>query len=1127
MIRFAVDHPVATWMLFAALVVTGLYAVPRLNIEAMPETDLPELSVITGWSGASPSAILRSITLPIEEAVAGCHGVEDLDSVSRHGLSSVTVKFKRDTNMEFARLELSERLGAVRRTLPTQAGSPYIRPFVPEELRSEEFFTLSLISPLSMNELRDRAETWLLPRFLAISGVADAELRGGARPLVRILLDLELVERYGLTADGIGNRINALDDIVPAGAIRNAGQEFTVSVRDSASVVQLKNTVLRTIGSQPITLGHVAQVKPDFEDVAFYARINGDNVITLVITKRSGQNSITVSRQLRDELPRIEETAPFPISFEIDQDEGADLEDKLTDLVTRSGIILLLLFLMLAIALKRVRLTGIVILSIVLAILICLSMFYLFGISVNFITISGLTVCFGMLLDNSILVLDAIHRRLSGNKSGDATEALVSGTREVAFPILATTMTTVVAFLSFIFMTDRLSLFYVPLAISVGIAMLASIFVAFGWIPVALRGPAESDMRASKAADDESSIGGLSLLLRWGLGLLILTVIGFAGLWIWKDLRTVQEALPWVGASVGLLMAVGIFVSFVSGLTRFHTRFWFLPILLTIAIFAGTWYVFDEKVRTGGFWRPQSAEEIVVYIERPVGTDVKLASATIRLFEEEVLPLPEGVHMRANASSQRAWINMEFDEHMLATAYPEMYRNKFIVLAEELGGMFIWINGFGDAYMKGGRGGGRSNSTVRITGYNSKELKIISDGVLSRLERNRRVRNARLSDGGRFSRAGTDETVILLNREVLTEHRLSVAEMMGHIRRLLGVDNPWHMILDGEDQRLMLTFDDAEEIEYDQIMGRIMTTGRGQKVQLGKLISIENRPEISSITRHDQRYSQLLNWEYIGTDSMKRRFLADIVKGIELPYGYTAEDMSGEQITEDEEDQLKETLYWTIIFIFMAMAAMFESFFLPFLVLLTLPMAMAGVGGIYWATGVEFDSSAKIGLILMFGIVVNNAILLINRFRLQVREIIAEKGFSTELVPAKGRLGGFDLWRLEAKERQGILSRAIIEGVRIQMRSILLTSGTTVAGMLPLIYNSDSSQGRDIWHNLALSSIGGLTSSTILILSAIPALYWAFTRFGWTLARARRAIGRWWNKLRGRSVPVPLEPGNV
>ena len=819
MIRFAVDHPVATWMLFAALIVTGVYALPRLNIEAMPETELPELSIVTSWNGASPSAIQRSVTLPIEEAVAGCHGVEDLDSQSRHGQSSVTVKYKRGTDMEFARLELSERLGAVRRNLPAQASQPFIRPYVPEELRTEEFFSVSLISPLSMNELRDRAETWIVPRFLSIPGVADAELRGGARPLVKVLLDLELMERYGLTADGIAQRLDSLDDILPAGAVRTSGLELTVSVQDSVSLEMLESTVLRTIGGQPITLGHVATTRADFEDIVYFSRINGENVISLNVTKRSGQNSISVSRRLRGELPQIEAEAPFAVTFEVDQDEGEDLEEKLEELVIRSLVILGLLFILLAIALKQVRLTGIVIFSILLAIVICLSLFYFFGVSVNFITISGLTVCFGMLLDNSILVLDAIHRRLTGRWEGDSRLALIRGTREVAFPIMATTLTTVVAFLSFIFMTDRLSLFYVPLAVSVGIAMLASIFVAFAWIPVALKGPAAKSMRNSEAGSEEFSLQGFAMLWRWALGVVILAVITFVVALAWKGRHTGMDTLPWIGVFAGLLISVGVFVSFVGTLTRMHLRFWVYPVIVTLALFVGMGYVFKEKVRTGGFWRPSPKEQIVVYCERPVGTDVKLSSETIKLFEQEVLPLPEGAHMRSGAYQNRAWINLEFEDELLQSAYPEMFRNKFIVLAEELGGMFIWINGFGDPYMKGGRGGGQSNSTIRITGYNSKELKAISDGVLARLERNRRVRNPRLTGGDRFSRNATDETVILLNRDALASHRLSMAEVMGHIRRLLGVETPWHMVLDGEDQRLMLTFDDSESIEYEQILG--------------------------------------------------------------------------------------------------------------------------------------------------------------------------------------------------------------------------------------------------------------------------------------------------------------------
>ncbi len=1119
MIRFAVDHPVATWMLFTALIVTGVYAVPKLNIEAMPETDLPELSITTGWNGASPSAIQRSITLPIEEAVAGCHGVEDIDSRSRHGSSQVTVKYKRGTNMDFARLELSEQLGAVRRTLPAQAGQPMIRAYVPEELRSEEFFTVNLISPLPINELRDRAETWLVPRCLSIPGVADAELRGGARPLVRIFLDLEKMERYGLTADGISNRLSALDDILPAGAVRRNGQEFTVSVREQASIARLQNTILRNLGGQNILLKDVAEVTPSYEDVAYFSRINGQNVVTLSITKRSGQNSVTVSKRLRDELPRIAAEAPFTLDFEIDQDEGEDLEDKLRELVVRSLIILGLLFIMLALALKQIRLTAIVVFSILLAIVICLTLFYFFGVSVNFITISGLTVCFGMLLDNSILVLDAIHRRLSGRRHAEARTSLIRGTREVSFPIMATTLTTVVAFLSFIFMTDRLSQFYQPLAVSVGIAMLASIFVAFCWIPVALRGPAEKELRTTKAADDEFGLTGFALLWRWTVAVIILGMVVLAAMAIFKSPREATDLLPWVGGAAGLLMVVGGFVSFVDQLTRFHLRFWFYPVLLLIGILVGTFFVFKNEVRTGGFWRQMPQDSLTCYIERPVGTDVKLASATMKLFEDELLPIPEGITMRSTSFDNRAFMRIEFEEEMRATAYPEEFRNRLIVLAEEMGGMFIVIGGFGDPYFKGGRGGMQSNSTVRITGYNSKELKAISDGVLDRLSRNRRVRNARLTSGDQFSRSDTDETVIILNRAALAEHRLSMMEAMGHIRRLLGVETPWHMILDGEDQRLMLSFDDAEAIEYDQILGRTMTTSRGQKVQLGRLISIEQRPEISSINRHDQRYSQLINWEYIGTDSMRRRFLADIVKGIELPYGYTAEDMSGQQITEEEKEELNNTLWLTVVFILMVLAAMFESFSLPFLVLLALPMALAGVGGMFWGTGSEFDSSAKIGLILMFGIVVNNAILLTNRFRLQVREIVEDEGYGPDLVPPKARLGGFDLWRLPTATRQDVLRRAIVDGTRIQMRSILLTSGTTIAGLLPLLYKHDPTEGKDIWENLALSSIGGLTSSTVLILSAIPTLYWIFTRWGW-----------WWRRTfrrdrRGQEMPaVPVDP---
>ncbi len=381
----------------------------------------------------------------------------------------------------------------------------------------------------------------------------------------------------------------------------------------------------------------------------------------------------------------------------------------------------------------------------------------------------------------------------------------------------------------------------------------------------------------------------------------------------------------------------------------------------------------------------------------------------------------------------------------------------------------------------------------------------------------------RLTSGRSFERSGVDETIILIDREALARHRLSMTEVLGHLRRLLGVDTPWHMIIEGEDKQIQLGFAEASTIQYDAVLAKSLTTRGGERLRLSELITLETRPELSAITRKDQRYAQRVNWEFIGTDRMKQAFIKDLIDGIELPYGFTAEDMSGEQISEEEEEEIGRTLLLTVLFIFMTLAALTESFALPLLLMLAVPMALVGVVGVFWADGSAFDSSAQIGLVLMFGIVVNNAILLINRFRLQVREQVDDLGLVGQGVPAKRRLGGFDLWRLEPEQRRELLKRAIVDGTRIQMRSILLASGTTIAGLMPLLFQLEEQGGgggKDIWENLALASIGGLASSTVLILMSVPAFYWVFTRIGWSIAR-----GGAWARRRPRTPNPRTERG--
>jgi hydrophobic/amphiphilic exporter-1 (mainly G- bacteria), HAE1 family len=1102
-IKFFVKFPVTTWMIFMSFVVFGIYSLPRLKIEAVPDVNLPTLTVVTQWNGASPQAVQRSISIPIEEAVQDVRGIEKIESTSRAGNSTVTISFRRGLNIDFARLELNEQLGDVRRNLPLGAIQPQILPFVPEEFRTEDFFTFSLESELSPNQLRELAETWVLPQVVGLNGVADAQVLGGARPLVKIVLDRHMLELYGIRADEVFRAVDRMDEFEGAGVVREQGIERLVAVRKPVDMVALRDGVVARRGGQSFTLGMLGDVRADFEDPIYFVRANGRNVVQVSVEKRSGSNAVEVSRELRKALPGIEASLPSKIGFHIDNDQGKELEDKLDDLLKRSLVILAILFVMLAATIRELKLTTICTASIIFSTLIALSLFYMLRISVNFITISGLAVSFGMAVDNSILVFDAIHRRLSALERAQdlglsrrakldvAYHAILNGSRDILNPALASTLTHVVVFGSFVFLSGRLALYYVPLAISVTAALLASLFVAFGWVPMVLHRV-------------------------WARPLVAKLEDGPRDVVDPEELDRLVDEPPATAQPE-------------TRLDRFYMRLqrgWWVIIPLSVAIFAGTWWVYEHKVVKGGFWRFPEEEELFLYLEMPSGTDLEVTSETLRDFEEQLLPAPKGVRMSSRAFGNQGILRVEFEEDLVKTPLPFHWRELLIAKADITGGSSVFIRGFSDRpYFKGAFGGSALNSLVKITGYNSKKLAEISERTLARIEKNRRVRNARITTGAQFERVRQEEMVIRIKRERLAAYNLTVLDLTAQVRRMLGVDIPWTMLIDGDQERVQLSYADADKISYADIASIMVRNASGEQVRLGDLIEIQRRDVSQSITRENQKYTTHVNWEYLGTDQMRQKFIKDVIAGIDLPYGYHAEEARQEFLTEEEEEQIGLAITLAVIFIFIVLAALLESIELPILILLSIPMSMVGVFVIFWLTHSSFDSSARIGLVLLFGIAVNDSILLVSRFRTEAKLILKSRlsgdpELSTSLFPGMRRTpGGKDLGVLPRDERVWLLKRAVAHGTRARVRAILLTTSTTMVGLAPLLVHLGESADKDIWENLALASIGGLTSSTILSMIMIPVIYTCTIRVTWKLQDAReRAAARW--KRRKTSEPV-------
>jgi HAE1 family hydrophobic/amphiphilic exporter-1 len=433
----------------------------------------------------------------------------------------------------------------------------------------------------------------------------------------------------------------------------------------------------------------------------------------------------------------------------------------------------------------------------------------------------------------------------------------------------------------------------------------------------------------------------------------------------------------------------------------------------------------------------------------------------------------------------------------------------------------VYIRGFSDRpYFKGAFGGSALNSLIKITGYNSKRLNEIADATLARVEKNRRVRNARVTTGAQWERVRQEEMVIRIRRDRLATYDLTVTDLTAQVRRMLGVDIPWTMLIDGDQERVQLSYADADNISYADIAELMVRSPAGEQVRLGDLIDIEKREVSQSITRENQKYTTHVNWEYLGTDQMRQKYIKDVLAGIQLPYGYRAEEARQEFLTEEEEEQIGLALWLSLAFIFIVIAALMESLSLPILVLLTIPTALVGVALIFWLSHSVFDSSAQIGLVLLFGVAVNNAIILVSRYRTEATLILKSKlGGDPELAhslfpPLRRTLGGSDLWVLPAGERVHLLQLAVARGTRVRMRSIGLVAGTTIVGLAPLLVHLNESSDKDIWENLALATIGGLTSSTILLFFVTPPVYTASVRVGWAMRRFHSWVG---SKIRRRS----------
>lgn len=1035
-------RPVAVAMLMLAAAATGLYQAFHLPLELTPEVDLPQLAVTAGWPGSTPENVEAFVTSPIEAVAHTLPHVHKVSSESSEGRARVEIEFNRRAEMDFITLELGEKLSSLTQDLPFGVSPPQIEKYIPKEFQSEAFLSYHLAGNLPPHELRTFALKELRGPLLSLNGIAEVEVLGGEERELHILVDREKLETYKLDLADVQQALANAQMRQQAGRLPHGARHIDLIIDnyagDAAGLAALplaKNGVMLKL--HQIALSQFQTVQP-----LTLTRIDGEPAVLVRILRQPGTNSLRVADAVYQKLEKLKKAFTGDLRLLKAQDETTRMREDLRDLLVRSCFSLLVVLAALLLFLRSWRAAGVVISTVFFAVLLALNLFGVLHLGLNLLTIAGFALGFGMLVDNAIVVVENIRREWESGEEGEGgkaregdrgsrregdeeVEIAARGTAEVGPAILASTLTTVVAFIPFLYLTGELRDYYQAFALAVCAALAASLLVAFTLTPTLAA-------RLLLRKRNQSKPPRLSS----------------------PSLRFILSPFPDVPRSPAHPVSPSRLHIFYQNLLAKVIRQRWAVILIALGMLGVAAFIFANKVTRGSPWKWGEETHIVVWARLPAGAQLERADAIAKFFEDRLLPQSQVDRIFTQVSAEYTNLRITFANTAQFSAYPLIMKEQLAVLASRFAGISIGVYGLGPVFSIGS-GGSAPHYRLRVLGYNYNETKKFAEEIGRTLARHPRVHEVNTSSAGWYAGGETFETILAIAREKLPAYGLTVQGVMSQLGAHLREDFVrQELLLDGEPMIYRIKFENFEQFELQDLFRTTLRGDKGRPVHLRDIASLEERPVQSLIARENQQYQRWITFEFRGPWKLGNRYVKGIVDNTHLPPGYRLEQPGWSWGNGEEEKQLWKVIALSLLLVFMVTAALFESLKQPFIIMAVVPMALIGVFLIFWLTDQPFDRSAYIGVILLGGIVVNNAIVMVDRIN-QLRQ------------------SGMDR------------SEAIITGAGNRLRPILMTSLTTITGLLPMLIAADKT---GMWYPLALAAIGGMASSTVLALLVIPAL---------------------------------------
>lgn len=999
--EFCINRPVTTGMFYLALLVLGLISSSLMPIDLFPEVNYPAINIRTVYSGAGPEEIERLITIPIEQAVSTINGVKSITATSEEESSRVTVHFDWGYDLDEAANDIRANLDRVRRRLPDEADTPTIFKFDPS---MSPILTLGLSGEQDEAYLRKLADDDLSYLLQRIDGVAQVEVRGGKSQEIRVYLKQDRMQAFGITAEQLVAAIDRENSMTPAGYLAVGVGDYLLRTKGELQTLdEIGNLVVAQRDGIPVYLKDLATIEQGYETTRQLTRIDGKPGIVLSISKRSGANTVAVADRVYKALDEIKLSHP-DINLRILNDSSIYIRqavNSVSDSAVAGGVLAALILLFFFHNFRATLITGI---TMPVSILATLILAYFFKMTLNTISLGGLALGVGMLVDNSVVVLDNIFRHYHKN-GGNIKAAALNGTAEMGGALSSSTLTTVCVFFPLIYLSGRNGIIFKELSYMVIFSLLCSLLVAITLIPVLCA-------RFLKVHDlNETEVRSLN-------GRLVKMQNG------WE--KSYGEALKWClnHKATVILSGIGLF-------------------LVSLVLFP---LIGTELVQT-------TDEGVIrVNLQMPTGTRLEETDRVSKELEQFIREnLPELANMEVSvggSNSHKATLTLRLKskaERRRSTQQVVDYLNANLAVP----GARLRIqvqNSMRLLY------GGSDPVEIDIRGYDQQQARKVATEVMDIISRIPGITNVTMS-----REEERPELDIIIDRKRASDYGITTEQITAAVQINIEGKVATTLRRNGEEIEVRVNLQEADRQTW-QDLGRIMVSGSNNRVvPLSSLVSLVQTNSPVGIERKDQERNVT-----VSADLEKRdldgaiRDVQAAIRKVNLPEGiriYYAGDYEEQKKSFQE---FQTVILLALLLVYMVMASQFESFFDPFVIMLSVPFALSGVILILLLTDTLFNTQVYLGLILLGGVVVNNAIVLISYIR-----ILMEQGMDLET--------------------------AVLEGSKSRLRPVLITTLTTVIGLIPMALGIG--EGAETQAPLARTVLGGLTFSTVLTLVLIPVIF--------------------------------------